>query len=235
MKQLLFLSFFLVAVLQSSAQQHRRVAIMDSLDSDGYAVKVLKWKYKGSWSWPLTIPGSVVKHYRSKPRLQWEGDFDYFAKYVEPNDKAAQTIAESLERVIANYKKIYHWTYEDEIMFVVAMIQQMKYENDDDGGYEKYPAETIFDGAGDCEDKAILAASLLKRLGYDVSLLFLENEDKTDQHIALGVALDPSRKGTFFEESDQAYYYVETTSAGWGIGEIPKKWQGAAAIVIEVR
>lgn len=46
--------------------------------------------------------------------------------------------------------------------------------------YPKYPIETLVEKRGDCEDRAILAAALLKRMGYEVALLVLPT------HVAQG-------------------------------------------------
>ncbi len=81
--------------------------------------------------------------------------------------------------------------------------------------------ETLWDEGGDCEDLAILAASLLFRLGYDVALLFLPS------HAALGIAGAEGLPGTFLEVGDRRYYYYEATQEGWEFGELPVRYQAA--------
>jgi len=48
--------------------------------------------------------------------------------------------------------------------------------------YWRYPVETLV-GNGDCEDKAVLFASIMKAAGYDVALILFED------HAMAGVAL----------------------------------------------
>jgi hypothetical protein len=84
--------------------------------------------------------------------------------------------------------------------------------------YPKYPIESLVEEAGDCEDHAILAAAVLKRMGFDVALLFCPG------HAALGVAGAEGLPGKYVEDPRTGikYFYGETTAEGWEIGELPK-------------
>ena len=70
---------------------------------------------------------------------------------------------------------------------------------------------------GDCEDDTILAAAILKRVGFEVALLIYP------EHCALGVAGADGLPGNFVHEkkSRLKYYYGESTAKGWQIGEVP--------------
>jgi len=81
--------------------------------------------------------------------------------------------------------------------------------------YWRYPIETIHDQHGDCEDSAILAASVLRALGYEVLPL------TTDDHAAFAVEAPPGLPGTFFVHGGRHYYYCEPTATGAGIGQLP--------------
>ena len=71
--------------------------------------------------------------------------------------------------------------YDDEYLlerFPEVSIQSVRsfiYDNityeSEDGEYPKFPVETLYEGSGDCEDIAILGASLLSIHGYNVSLV----------------------------------------------------------------
>ena len=200
-------------------------------------VKNLKWQYNIPWEWKIEVPKEVVTYYRTKSRPKWTGYFTYYSKYIEPNDKGLINLISGLKATITEARIKYLWDYDDEIMFVVSMVQQLKYLPDSVLGledYEKYPIETIMDDGGDCEDKAILCAALLKKMGYDVSMIFLETDDKSRSHIALGVNMQKVHVGSYFPRNGRQYYYVETTIPGWGIGEIPEEWDGLPGVVIEV-
>lgn len=77
-----------------------------------------------------------------------------------------------------------------------------------------YPVETVFWGAGDCEDTAILAASLYVALGYDAALLILP------EHAMVAVALDESHspgavqgfEGLTVSKGGKTYFAGETTA-----------------------
>ncbi len=117
----------------------------------------------------------------------------------------------------------------DEVMNVVGFARGIEYRTDeetrDTGDYANFPIETLYDQAGDCEDHAILAATVLHNLGHDVGLFHLDLG--ASGHLALGyrpagtTMLPP---GPFCERADDGreYYYVETvpTAAASGLGEI---------------
>ena len=87
--------------------------------------------------------------------------------------------------------------------------------------YPKYPLETLLDKNGDCEDKAILAASLLARMGFTVALVVLPT------HVALGIAGIEQAYGTCVTDPTTGlnYLYTETTGPGWLPGEVPPEFQ----------
>ena len=89
-------------------------------------------------------------------------------------------------------------------------------------GYEEYwkfPLETLYDHGGDCEDTSILLASLTEAMGYDASLLLFPG------HMATGIHIDgdyPDLDGFYLRsDPDTVYYYCETTSTGYMVGQIP--------------
>ena len=113
----------------------------------------------------------------------------------------------------------------------VAFVQAIPYKTDEESvGQEewyKYPYETLVDQCGDCEDKTFLLAGLLKERGYDVVILIMPD------HMALGIA-GTDIPGSYYERNGKKYYYVETTSSGWKIGDIPNeyRWQKAEVVPI---
>lgn len=204
---------------------------------NGLAAKSYMWLYNIPWEWKVEVPISTLNYYQQKARPKWTGEYSYYSKYIDPADRGILAVTKGLKETLVEAKATYSWNTDQEIMFVVSMIQQFRFIPDSTLGYqdyEKYPVETLFDGFGDCEDKAILAAALLKRMGYDVCLLFLETADKKRSHIALGAVIPNRTTGNYFMSGTKRYYYIETTYAGWRIGETPAEWQGLAAVVIPV-
>lgn len=228
--------FFVIFILLSTASFSADLCPPDTVE-DGYAVKKYFWLYNIPWEWNVEVPIQIVNYYQQKPRPKWTGDFAYYSKYIDPSDKGIQYVAKALKETMADAKVNYKWTKDQEIMFIISMIQQIRYVPDSVMGvrdYEKYPVETLFDGYGDCEDKAILGAALLKKLGFDVVLIFLETPDHKRSHIALGVEMMGKSSGNYFQFLGKKYYYIETTYAGWHIGEIPEEWAGLPAVMISV-
>lgn len=119
-------------------------------------------------------------------------------------------------------QKEYGWSKYRLACEIVNFVQQnINYKSDlaerNSIEYVKYPIETLVDKAGDCEDTSILLASILRRCGFDAAILDYPG------HIAVGIA------GECFtgysckdEENGINYYYIETTSVGWRIGEYPE-------------
>ena len=111
---------------------------------------------------------------------------------------------------------------------VLAFAQQcIRYTRDlspegEPTDYPQYPIESLVEAQGDCEDHAILAAALLKRMGLDVALLFGAG------HAALGVAGADGLPGQYVEDPQTGvrYFYGETSSEGWTMGEVPSELTG---------
>jgi hypothetical protein len=165
----------------------------------------------------LDINGERYQKYRQEPReldpLKW--DKYVIAPLPEVEALAARLADLHLRRGYCTFNQAAN---------VLAFAQQcIKYTPDiyPEGEvieYPKYPIESLVEEAGDCEDHAILAAALLKRMGIDVALLFCPG------HVALGVAGAEGLPGTYVEDPRTGikYFYGETTAAGWEIGELPK-------------
>jgi len=105
----------------------------------------------------------------------------------------------------------------EKINYFAGFVQHLKYREDifEDKEIEdpQYPIDTIFNhkgtGGGDCEDKAIIMASILSNLDYNVSLLKIPN------HMAVGVNLSkevlPSK-----EYYINGYYFLDTSPSDLG-------------------
>ncbi len=93
--------------------------------------------------------------------------------------------------------------------------------------YPRYPIETIFnkEGGGDCEDKAILTASILNNMGYNVSLL------RFPDHMAVGVNLSDDEIPNYEFYTD-GYYFLETTTGRNPCGFVPNEYKDLTSEVI---
>jgi len=105
----------------------------------------------------------------------------------------------------------------EKINYFAGFVQHLKYREDLINAKEiedpQYPVDTIFNymgmGGGDCEDKAILIASILSNLEYNVTLLKIPN------HMAVGVNLSkealPSK-----DYYINGYYFLDTSYSDLG-------------------
>lgn len=179
--------------------------------------KRYQWQYKGiSHSTDLDIRPEIYQKFKDIKRV----DYAYWAdEYVAGGlSGEVRTLAQKLMQVGKPENSF------EEVEFVLAFTQDIvKYEHDADyypnaireGEYPKYPIETLAEEAGDCEDSAILAAALLKSMGYDSALIYLPG------HCALGIAGVDGMPGTSVKLNNVSYYYCETTATGWKIGKLP--------------
>lgn len=127
-------------------------------------------------------------------------------------DRSTACIAETLSEVASESDA-------DELELAVRFVQgAIQYESDrqhHDGDYWKYPLETLWDSAGDCEDTSILLATILKAMGYDAVLVELPG------HIGCAVSI-PGADSNWMVDG-VPYSYVETAVDGsyYSIGYLP--------------
>lgn len=119
------------------------------------------------------------------------------------------------------------------LAFVIDYVQRLPYVSDDVSKgfdqYTKFVAETLAEGNGDCEDTAVMLASVLEAdlFGYDMVLI------EPPGHMAAGVG-GGNLRGAYYEYGGRDYYFIETTGEGWGIGEVPSEYEGAKASIYQV-
>lgn len=114
---------------------------------------------------------------------------------------------------------------------MTAFVQGLKYTKDDVTAgfdeYPRYPVETLLHRGGDCEDTAILLASLFRSFGYGAVLL------SPPGHMAVGVK-SSGETGGYIEHQGNRYSYIETTGEGWNVGEIPEAYRGKEVKVYDI-
>jgi len=103
---------------------------------------------------------------------------------------------------------------DDEYLELMAVyVQSLRYESLEQSP-AKFPAKTIVDRAGDCDDKSLLLAGLLTREGYSVALMSFEPE----AHMAIGIGSDDylyKKTGyAFLETTNYSFVGVPTDSLG---------------------
>jgi len=93
----------------------------------------------------------------------------------------------------------------------------------------KYPIETLVEMGGDCDAHAVLYGTLMKEAGFKV-LLVLSERIGWQYHVAVAVHLEKPPTNSradienfFFTYNGEKYYYAETTSWNWRVGDLPPK------------
>lgn len=185
------------------------------------------WNYgKGTWSYSLAIPKTAYEQYKTVDRKKIN-NYSYYV--TDPSDDKylaalAGKFKEAAEK--ENYSDL------DMVKNIIFFVQNLNYVDDKVGtGYDEYPKfplETLADEGGDCEDSAILLASLLRELGYGTVLI------QFPDHMGVGVKGEASIPGSYYEVDGIRYYYVETTSTGWGIGDVPDQMRDQPARILQI-
>ncbi len=191
---------------------------------DARSARTFRWIFDRSPYMPQTAPVECIaelhlgkKEYDERHSEAREIDCMRWDQYVRRPSLEVAELAMQLTRIRASSGMCAY----EEIANVLAFSQPPSIAYAFDGSPEqptewpKYPIETLWDGRGDCEDHAILAAAILKRLGYDVALLFLPG------HAALGVAGADGLPGRYVRVGNLDYYFCETAGEGWRMGELP--------------
>lgn len=200
------------------------------LPGDSYYEALWKYQmYMQKYNEALRELEQILQEYQ---KLQWlyreakyQQILDGYVSYV--TEERNYELVKTLARVLAQKAPRDH---RGRIEFAAAFVQEAIPYIEEEGEYPRYPVETLVDG-GDCEDKSILLAAILRAMGYRVALLFFEGNPG---HMAVGVEC-PNCWGTYYLKDGVRYFYLETTSPGWSIGEVPLEYQEIGALVSVVR
>jgi hypothetical protein len=199
-----------------------------SADSE-YIEQTFNWSYNHhDYTWTLNIPTSLYNDYSSVPEST--RDAKGLAGYgflTTTKDTYVRMLAEKLNESANN---IGYNSY-DQVSFILAFVQSLPYTSDSvTTGYDnfpRFPIETLVANGGDCEDTAILFATLTIILGYGTVYINPEG------HLAVGV-LGNDLDGSYYTYNNKTYYYCETTGDGWTIGELPDEWKDETAHIYTI-
>jgi len=201
-----------------------RVSAQSVEPEDGYYRVNYSWDYKDvQWSFSVGVPEAIYDYYRG--RTHDNDDLMHFVLSEHHRDY--------IREIVKSFRtggEEWGLSDMDNLFNVVAFVQSLQYVTDEASkgveDYVRYPIETLVDGVGDCEDVVILAASLLHEMGYSVILLSLP------EHLALGIKYDPKYRGTYYKYEGEKYYYLEMTSPGWELGQVPPSIEKKCAKLI---
>jgi hypothetical protein len=216
---------------QSASGTTQGAALTSEPVSDKELIKKnYTWIYRGvTYTCQLQMPRAALMMYKRKPRVY--GDYSIYCS--DPSDKEAINYLVGIFREAAAKNGL---DYYETINLIIAFEQCLKYTSDkmttgyDD--YPRYPAETLADEGGDCEDTSVLLATMLQAMGLDVVMI------QFPHHIGVGLALaDPSSfkppyLHRLFSDGKKTYAYLESTGHGYRIGEIVKEYENMPAEIV---
>ncbi len=185
---------------------------MASEDPDTFT-REYSWEYdRRNWKIYMDLSDETYAFYRQRDHKR---DYDLFVS-DSYDDEMIDDLAGYIERM-----GILYGLHESKIPYLVAsFVQSLPYTSDNEttgyDEYPRYPYETLYENGGDCEDKSILAASILQQLGYSVLLV------RYSDHMGVAVSCNdfPDR---YYEYSGERYCYLETTGGNWKMGQIPDR------------
>jgi hypothetical protein len=182
---------------------------------DNYS-RTYTWTYKDvDWTFNAIVQKSKYDQFKARPHSS-DMSFASYAVASEDRDLIGSAVAQ-----IRQGGAGFGFTRYDEAMNLITFVQSIAYVDDHPSGSPHYPLETLAEAQGDCKDKSVLAAALLQTAGFDVALLRFPGHPG---HLALGIDIDAG--GTSYTNGGTRYFYVEMTSPGWGIGEVPDDLKG---------
>jgi len=153
--------------------------------------------------------GRVTYVYNIDPSPEEIADA-YRAMVTEP---AQEQIFSDLLEELRKVRSLQGLSDDEYLELMAVYVQSLRYESLEQNP-AKFPAETIIDGAGDCDDKSLLLAGLLAREDYSVSLMSFGPE----AHMAIGIGSDDylyKKTGyAFLETTNYSFIGVPTDTLG---------------------
>ena len=193
-----------VAVLLVLAVPFWNVLMLVDADDGGDTVE-LELRY-GILDMSVDVPADLGEQYASSmvPRFGLE-EYRLYT-FVTPDDPAVGALAERIESMTQHSGS----RMKAEVALSVVH-ENVRYVTDQEmhgrSDYWQYPAETLLSGEGDCEDQALLLASLLEALGMDTVLVIEPG------HASVGVCTGNS-DGSTVEYHGRVYQTADPTVGG---------------------
>ncbi|MDV0443710.1 hypothetical protein [Methanorbis rubei] len=183
------------------------------------------WTYQNTnHSYSIDVPKTAYQYFKKQDHTK---NSNYVRYALSDYDR---TYVKEIADVFTAMGAKAGYSEKETIENFIAFVQSLSYTSDMETTgieeYPRYPLETLVDKGGDCEDVAILIASVLHEMGHGAVLF------KLPEHMAVGIAGDEMFEGTYYPYNGTRYYYQETTAKGWGIGDLPKEFTDVSVEVL---
>ena len=138
----------------------------------------------------------VNDYLSTKYPASYDDEREYWLQFVDESiqDRYLKDLAQSIRA--AEEKP------DDQVRAAISMVQQIPYIDYPFDTLAKYPYHVLYHQNGDCDEKSLLLAYLLRELGYGVAVLRFEQE----QHMVVGIRA-PAR----YCYGKTGYAFIETT------------------------
>ena len=153
------------------------------------------------------IPLSTNEYFAYKLKKHYITAYEELSDFVTYKDSTIIKIAEAITKDQDKEKSA-----QTILEFVHRFVYDDLHEKKNAYDYVKYPIETMAEGGGDCEDLAILGASLMKAKGLDVVFFRVPENSAIGvaaDHLAIGV--EGNFLGHYRKFEDKKYYFAEPT------------------------
>lgn len=154
-----------------------------------YKIRALDY-YKYRFDIQAHVPARLVD------RLTREILLEAVNSWRDPESSVIRNIAYDLVQISGKDPKLL-------ANLALQIVHQIYYNVTD---YTKYPLETLVENNGDCNNVAVLLASILRAAEMDVIILLVETRDGA--HVMVGIAL-PEPLNDLFEFGRDSYWYYE--------------------------
>jgi outer membrane murein-binding lipoprotein Lpp len=204
---------------QANQLETKLNATLDTSITEYYRLNFLGNRYE--WDLPVILRNYFNYKDKSRPGSM--------TAMITTDDAALNLLVGDIKdsSILNNLKK------SDTINLVAKLIQNIPRINKEVttvyDNYPRYPIETIVEQAGDSQDAAILTATILKMLEYDVVFFSYGSP----QHIAVGVYM-PGTGGYGWEYKGKRYSYLETTGETYVLGDCPPQYRTTPMEIIEI-
>ncbi len=197
-----------------------------------------RWDYRRTYNFTFdekdyTLEAIISCEYYHPPSY-WESNRNFDEPEELKGFFRADGVISRISEDLNEMAEVEGYKGEQKLNFILRFVQSMEYKTDPGyGDLAKYPADTLIDKAGDCEDTSILYAAITERMGFDSAILTLVDYDGLMNH-AMAAVNHNGLSGWYEISNDTRYYVAETTGTGYNVGMMPEPCENHFITVFEI-
>jgi uncharacterized repeat protein (TIGR02543 family) len=202
-----------MTIVDSSAPVAKQIRIFIDLTKTFSA----EWEYEGkTYTYSVEMKYSDIIAYSENDDLKKRSTFssaEIMNRYFTVDDGYVHDVVSAL----GMYRDALKLDDKEFALFVLRFVESIEYDASERGysEYIKYPAEYMWDCAGDCEDSSIFYATLMYALGYDSGIaIFTKNVPYGHAMGIVYIEGDTSGYARTITIDGKEYAFAETTDNG---------------------